>query len=219
MEFYRHPELEGKHAILSASSWRWLKDDEEGLIKRLCSQHSTDIGTILHEVAYKYITYRIKLNKYDKKNVMLELLTNGIPGFIIDSLDFDAMFDNLMNYVNDAIGFKMKPEVVLRYSNNFFGTADAISYSEEKRILRIHDFKSGTTPAHIEQLLIYAALFCLEYRIKPNEIERIELRIYQRNKDNIPEILFHNPEADEIVSVIDTIVALDKYINKLSEEG
>ena len=150
---------------------------------------------------------------------MLELLTNGIPGFIIDSLDFDAMFDNLMNYVNDAIGFKMKPEVVLRYSNNFFGTADAISYSEEKRILRIHDFKSGTTPAHIEQLLIYAALFCLEYRIKPNEIERIELRIYQRNKDNIPEILFHNPEADEIVSIIDTIVSLDKYINKLSEEG
>ena len=32
------------------------------------------------------------------------------------------------------------------------------------KILRIHDYKSGITPAKMDQLMIYAALFCLEYK-------------------------------------------------------
>ena len=214
MKFNRHTDFEGRHAILSASSWRWVKDDTESLKKRLCSQYATDIGTLLHDIAYKHIKYRIKLNKYDKKNVMLELLSKGVPGFVIDSLDFDAMFDNLMAYVNDGIGFRMEPEVVLYYSRNFFGTTDAIAYSETNRTLRIHDYKSGTTPAHMEQLLIYAALFCLEYRIKPAEIEETELRIYQNN-----EIVYLNPVAEDIIPITDTIVTFDKFIFDIHEEG
>lgn len=213
MDFNRHFHLEGKHALLSASSWRWLNDDQESLVKRIRSQYLTDIGTVLHNVAYKHIKYRIKMNKYDKKNVMLELLSNGIPGFVVDALDFDSMYENLMSYVNDGVGFRMTPEVVLYHSDNFFGTADSILFSDRDRFLRIHDYKSGTTPAHMEQLLIYAALFCLEYQIKPSKIDS-ELRIYQSNS-----IIFHNPTADEIESVMDKIVTLDKYLGKLNEEA
>ena len=144
---------------------------------------------------------------------MLELLSNGVPSLVIDTIDFDTMFENMMTYVNDGIGFKMHPEVVLYYSDNFFGTADAISFNENNRFLRIHDFKSGVIPAHIEQLEIYAALFCLEYRFKPTEID-IELRIYQGN-----EVLYHTPESDEIMAIIDKIVELDKFINKIRQEG
>ena len=79
-------------------------------------------------------------------------------------------------YVNDAIGFKMTPEQILYYSDNCFGTADAILF--RNNFLRIHDLKTGKIPAHMEQLEIYAALFCLEYKVKPADIE-MELRIYQ----------------------------------------
>lgn len=211
MEFNKHYDLEGKHALLSASTWRWLNDDEESLARRLTSQYATQIGTILHEVAYKHIKYRIKLAKHDKKTVMLELLSNGIPGFIMDYLDFDAMFDNLMAYVNDGVGFKMTPEVVLKFSNNFFGTTDAINYNETKHFLRIHDYKSGTTKVHMEQLLIYAALFSLEYRLKPNQFDT-ELRIYQNN-----EVICHNPAPDEIAQVANTIITLENHIIKLDK--
>lgn len=213
MNFNRHLAQEGKHALLSASSWRWLNDDQEGIVKRISSQYAQTIGTILHNVACKHIRYFVKLNKYDKKNVMLELLANGVPSLVIDTIDFDTMFENMMTYVNDGIGFKMHPEVVLYYSDNFFGTADTISFNENNRFLRIHDFKSGVIPAHIEQLEIYAALFCLEYRFKPTEID-IELRIYQGN-----EVLYHTPEPDEIMAIIDKIVELDKFINKIRQEG
>lgn len=212
MIFRKHSELEGKHAILSASSWRWINDDPESLTKRLCSQYLAPIGTILHDIARKHIKHRIKLNKYDKKNVMLELVDQGVPAYVIDTINFDAMYDNLMLYVNDCVAFKMTPEVVLRYSNNFFGTTDAIKYNEESRFLRIHDYKSGTTPAHMEQLLIYVALFCLEYAIKPTSIQ-CELRIYQG-----AEPVIYEPSSEEISQIIETIITFDNYMTKLREE-
>ena len=113
-------------------------------------------------------------------------------------------------YVNDAIGFKMTPEQVLFYSENCFGTTDAISF--RNNFLRIHDLKTGVTPAHMEQLMIYAALFCLEYRIKPSEID-IELRIYQSD-----EIIVFNPTAEDIVPIMDRVVTSDKIISKIKQE-
>ena len=114
-------------------------------------------------------------------------------------------------YVNDAIGFKMQPEQVLYYSDNCFGTADAIIF--RNNLLRIHDLKTGVTKAHMEQLEIYAALFCLEYNMKPGEID-IELRIYQNN-----EIVVHHPTADDILPIMDKIITFDKIIDKLKMEG
>ena len=106
----------------------------------------------------------------------------------------------------------MSTEVVLYYSDRFFGTADAISFRQGpngRDILRIHDLKTGKTPVHMEQLEIYAALFCLEYRIKPGTID-MELRIYQND-----EILYHNPTADDILPIMDRIVHLEKILNKI----
>ena len=113
-------------------------------------------------------------------------------------------------YVNDAIGFRMSTEVVLFYSERFFGTADAISF--RNRFLRIHDLKTGITPVHMEQLEIYAALFCLEYRVKPGDIE-IELRIYQND-----EVLYHRPTAEDILPIMDKIVHLNKILEQKESE-
>ena len=113
-------------------------------------------------------------------------------------------------YVNDAIGFKMKPEQPLYYSENCFGTADAICFRNGK--LRIHDLKTGITPTHMEQLLVYTSLFCLEYRVKPVDIS-IELRIYQND-----EVLVHEPEVDEIAPIIDKIITFDKVLKKIQAE-
>ena len=113
-------------------------------------------------------------------------------------------------YVNDAIGYRMTPEQVLYYSDNCFGTADSISFKDN--LLRIHDLKTGVTPAHMEQLEIYAALFCLEYKIKPADID-IELRIYQSD-----DILVFNPTVEDIVPIMDKIITSDKIISKIKEE-
>ena len=113
-------------------------------------------------------------------------------------------------YVNDAIGYKMVPEQPLYYSPNCYGTADSISFRNGK--LRIHDLKTGITPAHMEQLMIYAALFCLEYKVDPSKIET-ELRIYQSN-----EILYHCPDASEIRPKMEKIIRFDKIITDIREQ-
>lgn len=116
----------------------------------------------------------------------------------------------IYSYVNDAIGFKMSTEVVLFYSERFFGTADAICF--RNGVLRIHDLKTGKSPVKMEQLMIYAALFCLEYKVKPGEIE-MELRIYQND-----EILYFNPTAEDIAPIMDKIIHLNKLLEKLEYE-
>jgi hypothetical protein len=112
-------------------------------------------------------------------------------------------------YVIDAIGYKTTPAQMLFYSENCFGTADSISF--RNGLLRIHDLKTGITPAHMEQLLIYAALFCLEYRIKPIDIE-MELRLYQND-----EVLYFNPTVEDILPITDKIVTFDNIINSIKE--
>jgi hypothetical protein len=137
------------------------------------------MGTLLHEWAKTTIDLGIKQPRSNK---------------------------TLYAYVNDAIGFKMSTEVVLYYSDNFFGTADAISFRDN--ILRIHDLKTGVTPVHMEQLCVYAALFCLEYRIKPCDIA-IELRIYQND-----DVIIAKPTAEDIVPIMDKIVHSNKLLEK-----
>ena len=115
--------------------------------------------------------------------------------------------DTVNMFVNDAIGFSMSSEQPLYYSDNCFGTADAISFS--KNLLRVHDLKTGVTPASMMQLIIYAALFCLEYDYKPQAID-IELRIYQSN-----EKIVHIPEPEEVREIMDIIVEFDKQIEMM----
>lgn len=182
MNFNRHSDLEGQHAFLGASKYHWINYDETKIADSYSKYLATQKGTELHEFAATCIRLGQKLPKSQK---------------------------TLNMYVNDAIGYKMTPEQVLYYSPNCFGTADTICF--RNGLLRIHDLKTGVIPAHIEQLEIYAALFCLEYKTNPNDIV-MELRLYQGN-----EILYHNPTGDCIFRIIEKIIAFDKVINKVKE--
>lgn len=174
---------EGAHAFLGASKYSWLNYSDEKLATVYANHLATLKGTELHDFAAKCIKLGQTLPKKQK---------------------------TLNMHVNDAIKFKMRPEQPLFYSENCFGTADAIVFKND--ILRIHDLKTGITPASLHQLEIYAALFCLEYNIKPGDIE-MELRIYQNN-----DILIGKPEADDILPVMDKIIRFDKIISSIKEE-
>lgn len=183
MRFNAHPNLTGAHAFLGASKWHWLNYDDEKLIQSYNNSLAAQRGTKLHEFAKQ----AIELNQRQPRSMK-----------------------TLPSYVNDAIGFRMKPEQILCYSDICFGTADAISF--RNNLLRIHDLKTGTTPAHMEQLYIYAAMFCLEYNYRPSDIQ-IETRIYQND-----DILVANPGVDTIVPIMDKIKHNCDVINKLRME-
>lgn len=207
MIFNQHSDLEGQHAFLSASKYSWLNYDQQKLEEAYRRQYATTIGTILHDLAHRCIENKVKLNKSDRHLVLLTLLDNNVPQGLIDAND---ILETLAPFVNDAIGFRMESEQVLYYSDNAFGTADCISF--KNNVLRIHDYKSGITPVHMDQLYIYAALFCLEYVVKPENI-KIELRIYQSG-----EVLCEEPEPEVIRAIMNKIVDSDRFLRKLKEE-
>ena len=78
-------------------------------------------------------------------------------------------------------------------------------------MLRIHDLKNGKTPASLQQLRIYAALFCLEYAYNPRDLD-IELRVYQ-----LDEVLIENPDPEDVLYIMDKIVLFDKRIDEIKE--
>ena len=106
----------------------------------------------------------------------------------------------------------MAPEQVLYYSDMCFGTADAIAFDEKKKILRIHDLKTGANPASMDQLMIYTALFCLEYGKNPAKFDT-ELRIYQNDGIDIL-----TPSPEEIAPIIDKVMEADQILQRIKEE-
>lgn len=183
MNWNRYPNLVGNHAFLSPSSYHWVNYDDEKLQETYSKFRATQRGTELHQLASDLIRLDVKLPKNNK---------------------------SLNAYVNDAIGFKMDPEITLFYSHNCYGTADTISF--RSGLLRIHDLKTGVTKASIKQLEVYTALFCLEYKEDPNKID-CQLRIYQMD-----EILVHEPMAEEILYIMQKIKDFDKKIREMQGE-
>ena len=186
MQFIKHKNLEGLHAPFSPSQSSWLRYDDDKAIEVYLNKRASVMGSILHKWAKDTIDLGIKQPRSKK---------------------------TIYAYVNDAIGYKMDTEVVLYYSDYFYGTADAISF--RNGVLRIHDLKTGKNGKiedHMEQLEIYAALFCLEYKIKPMEIQ-IELRVYKND-----DVLVHEPSPTEIVDIMNHIVHLDRVLNKVDCE-
>lgn len=207
--------LKGAHSTLSPSSSYWIYDEDDEFEKRFCNSYSQTIGTLLHDAAAKRISkgnlIGYRMSKKNKSDILINLLDKGIPRKVIDYIPFDDMYDNVCRYVNDAIGFRMDSEVCLYYSENCFCHADAIDFNDKKNILRIFDLKTGQSPVKIEQLMIYAALFFLDYReYKLNDCE-IELRIYQTNQD----VLINTPDRNDILDMMDSIKKRDAYINTM----
>jgi hypothetical protein len=184
MAFNSHFDLVGKHAFLSASKYHWINYDEVRLDEVYRSSQAARRGTELHAFACQAIRLGIKLPRSQK---------------------------TLNLYVNDALGFRMSPEQILYYSDNCYGTADAISF--RKNFLRIHDLKTGVNDSSMHQLEVYASLFCLEYGCKPGEIE-MELRIYQND-----DVEIYVPEVDTIAHIMSKIVVFDRRIELLKAEG
>jgi hypothetical protein len=186
MQWNKHYNIaEGSHAFLGASNYSWLNYDADKLAMVYKNRLATLRGTELHDFACRAIRLGQKLPK-SKKTICM--------------------------YVNDAIGFKMQPEQLLYYSPNCFGTADAIAF--KNGFLRIHDLKTGEVPAHMEQLMIYAALFCLEYDKEPNTLSGIELRIYQ-----LDDVIIFIPEPERIKEIMQKIVIFDNRITQLKLEN
>ena len=185
MNFNKHSKLAGKHAFLSASKYQWLRYDEEKVQQLYSNFLATSRGTELHDFAAKCINLKQQLP--------------DIPR-------------TLNMYVNDCIANGMTPEVTLYYSDNCFGTADAIVFDGFH--LTIHDLKTGKHEACMDQLYIYAALFCLEYDVKPVDID-ITCRIYQSD-----DVRTAKPTVSDIVPIIDKIISFDQLIQRINiEEG
>lgn len=217
-----HPELKGKHALFSPSQSAWLRYDEEKLVDKIRNQYRTTLGTEIHEYAAGEIDLRHKQSS-------VKTITQSIESFIfhkykdlemeeygmklIRHLDFipKEVFETVKYYINDGVGYKMLTEWTFKYSDNVFGTADTWIFRDN--LLRIHDLKTGSHEAKMEQLEGYAALFCYEYDIKPSEIE-YELRLYQ-----LDGIVIHKPTVEDILPIMDSIATADKIAYHVEKEN
>lgn len=180
MRFNNHWKVEGKHAFLGASKYHWIRYDLDKMRRIWENKFKSEEGTRKHALAAFCIRERVRLED------------NG---------------STLSTYVNDAIGFRMTPEQVLFYNDDCFGTADAICFRQG--ILRVHDLKTGIHPGSPDQIMIYFALFCLEYEINPYDIEMIG-RIYQSD-----EILEFIGEPDVVTNIMNTVKEFTKEIDTM----
>lgn len=190
--FNRHVELEGRHSFLSPSKYHWINYDDEKILASYDKHMTAALGTRLH--AWAAETIKLGLRQPDNSKTI-----------------------NM--YVNDCIGYRMSIEVPLAYSPNAFGTADAIWFGENpeqdspfRQLLRIFDLKNGETRTSKTQLECYAALFCLEYRVRPMEIE-YDLRIYQN--DDVQEF---ETDPEDIAYIMDRYIVADKLIESMMKE-
>lgn len=179
MLFNSHSNLQGQHSVLSASNSAWLRYEPEDLERAWSRAQAAKRGDDLHALAAECIRLGQRLEDVQK---------------------------TLNMYVNDAIKLLMRPEQVLYYSPNAFGTCDAIAF--RNNFLRIHDLKTGRTKADFDQLMTYVAYFLLEYNAgRLDGVEGVELRIYQGNAVKV-----YVPSQTEILPIIDRIVFFDRLI-------
>lgn len=189
--FNRHVEVEGRHSFLSPSKYHWINYDDEKILSAYDKHMTAALGTRLHAWAAETIKLGVKMPDNTKTINM---------------------------YVNDCIGYRMDVEVALVYSANAFGHADAIWFgnhpdidSPYKSLLRIFDLKNGESRTSEHQLECYAALFCLEYRVRPMEID-YDLRIYQN--DEVEEFA---TDPGDVLRIMDRYISADKLIEARKE--
>ena len=184
MQWKEHSYLRGRHAFLAPSNHSWTNYDDDKLISVYKGHLRVLRGTDLHKWAEDTIRLGITQPRVKK---------------------------TLYMYVNDAIKYRMRVEQPLCYDEKFcFGTADAIDFNGH--LLRIHDLKTGDTPADIDQLIKYAALFCLDYNHDPSQLI-FELRIYQTDQ-----VVIYNPTVNEIVDMMNNIIHKVDVLQRYSME-
>lgn len=186
MRWNNHSDLEGKHSFLSPSSPAWLRYDDHKLERVFLERLEAIRGTEEHDFAARAIKLGHRMPDEPK---------------------------TLNMYINDCIGWRLKPEVHLFWSDFCHGTADAVGFSESKLLLRISDLKTGRTRTTLDQLIIYAGLFCLEYDIpRPWELTT-ELRIYQNNRIKLEVV-----DPDEVFHAMDRILTGTRLLEQMRSE-
>lgn len=185
MNWNAYSALEGSHAFLSPSKYYWVNYPPDKLAKSYENHKKILMGTRLHSLASELIKLRIRLPNTTA---------------------------TLNQFVNDAIGFGMETEKVLYYSPRCYGTADAILFDEQSGTLRIHDLKTGATPASMQQVMIYAGIFYLEYKIFASNLKEVILRLYQN--DSLTEYV---PALEDVLAVSEKIAVADKILKMLDE--
>lgn len=187
-DFYDHHDLRDQHAYLSASKHSWVNYDDEHMRTVYFNELMKKRGTEMH--AYAEMANRLGIRQRGNKVT--------IDKFINDGLDYD-----------------MKAEVVLYYSRNCFGTTDLIGYDKRKNLVRIFDLKNGKIPVtKFDQLHIYGALFCLEYKFDPMKLD-FDFRLYQNDG-----ILVDDEYTNEdIRHVMDKIIHFDEMIENMYIEA
>ena len=224
--FNKHDDLKGTHALFSPSQSAWIRYDEEKIVDRIVNRYRAPIGSEIHEFAAQQILLghkksNVRVLEQEVENYIYTKYTllsqnDHITDYGESLIKYMAyvpkeVFESLKHYINDGIGYKMAVEQPLVYSDVVFGTADTIIFRDN--LLRIHDFKSGSHEAKMEQLETYAALFCLEYVIKPSDIN-MELRLYQWDG-----ILVHTPTVENILPIMDSIVTIGKIADNIEKEN
>ena len=213
--------LRGEHALFSPSSPAWLGYSDEQFIESLRNKFRAQIGTEIHEWAAIQIQLgqRVTGVRDAAKSIKTMMFKKyhddryGLSDFgaaLLGNLKYvpNDVYNTVKAYVNDAVSEGMIPEEIIDYSKNFFGTCDALMFNEHRREFKIFDLKTGIRPAKVEQLVVYAALYCLKYHIDPIDVST-ELRIYQNG-----DVAIYNPAPDEISDVMDIIIRFDNLMNK-----
>lgn len=224
--FNNHDDLKGTHALFSPSQSSWMRYDEEKIAEKVRNQYRAPLGTEIHEYAASQII--LEHNKTSVKNIISDVENyiytkytsmndmNTLPSYALKLIKNvgtlpKEVFEAVKLYINDGIGYRMTVEQPVVYSKKIYGTADSIIF--KNNLLRIHDLKTGFNPAHMEQLEGYAALFCLEYGIKPSDIQ-FELRLYQWDG-----VLIHKPTVEDLLPIIDQIIFVNKNAEKFEKEN
>lgn len=184
MRFNEHSRQAGQHAFLSPSAYHWVNYSTEKLRERYRTARAAAIGSSLHA----YAAEAIELREWQMNDE-----------------------ETLGMFINDCIREGMTPEQVLYYSDNAFGTADAIRFALNK--LQVWDLKTGASKTSEHQLEVYVALFCLEYGIDPYDIDEIELRIYQGD-----EVRMYDVDPKYIWYIMGKIVEFDVQLTELRLE-
>ena len=216
--------LSSEHALFSPSQPAWLGYDDDEYIRKLVSKYRKAIGTEIHEwvsgqivLGHKATSLReiykdIETHIFEKNSFTDsktgERITSNFGRTLLFFMKYvpEETFGTIKSYINDCIAFKMETEVRVEFSENFFGTADAIRFDGKN--LKVFDLKTGATPGKIEQPIIYACLYLLKYHIAVESVS-VEARIYQNN-----DILGATPDTSELIPIMNKIIHLDNLTNE-----
>lgn len=216
----------GTHGTFPPSSVSFINYTDEQFEAAFHAKKRAALGTEIHLWSAIQITLGQKCQALREmaKSIKTLIFTRnytdryGLSDTGVDLLrEFSFLPSNVFNtvkqYINDCIVDGMEPEHEFVLSDDFKGTADAFLYDPANKVIRIYDLKTGTGKAHIEQLMIYEALFCITENVNPFDIYS-NLRIYQNG-----EIIEVEPTPNDIAAFADRIRRFKKRVATLRKGG